>query len=94
MNTHQPSEEPEIRRIDRVLAISAITLIGLAVLCFIAIIVGTQLGADFGTPLWTAVSLLVQWGLPLGIVMFFALIIMNMMRRSRAARAADPGRKR
>ena len=92
MNTHEQTPEPPVRRIDRILAYVAITLVVLAIVCFVAVIIGTVAGADMGTPVWGVVSVTVMYGLPLGVMAFFALLIMNMARRSRAAKAA-PGRK-
>lgn len=91
MNTHEQSPEPQVRRIDRILAYISITSIGLAVICFIAVIAGTAAGADMRTPLWAVVSVVLMYGLPLGIVAFFALLITNMVRRSSATKAS--GRK-
>ncbi len=94
MNTHDQTPEPPVRGIDRFLAYAAITLVAVAVACFVAIIIGTVVKTDFGTPVWTVVSALTMYGLPLGILLFFVLLIMNMVRRSRAATAARGVRKR
>ena len=93
MNTQDQTPEPPVRRIDRWLAFTSITLIALAIICFVAVLIGTTAGADFSGPIWGAVSVVMRLGLPVGVFLFLALLIMNMMRRSRATRAAGPGRK-
>lgn len=76
--------EPEIRAIDRFLSFASLVVIVLAFVCFVAVIVGTAVGVqDFSTPLWQTIFAVMYFGLPLGAVMFFAVIIMNMVRRSR-----------
>lgn len=92
MNTQQPAEPP-IRRIDRILAFTSLSLMVAAVLCFIATIVATPLGADFGNPIWIVVSAVSIYGLILGMALLFTLLIMNMARRSKATKQAG-ARKR
>lgn len=88
MNTSERSDPP-IRSIDRILAFVSITLIAAAILCFIAIIIGTAAGVtDFGSGVWVVVSFVMYYGLPLGVVLFFILLVMNMTRRTRAAKQA------
>lgn len=86
MNSPAP-EDPPIRPLDRLLAFVSVTLIVLAVACFLAIIIATWVGVTDFSGWWVAVSVLMYYGLPLGVVLFFILLIMNMIRRSRAAKA-------
>ncbi|WP_040166184.1 hypothetical protein [Microbacterium gorillae] len=89
MNTSQPAEEPPVQRVDRWLALASITLIVLAVISFFAIIIGTAVGLtheDFQHGVWPAAAAIMTYGLPVGVVLFFILLITNMVRRSRATK--------
>lgn len=86
--TTQNQPEPEIRAIDRALAFVAITLITAGIVCFIIVIVGTTLNANFNA-LWGQIVFgIMYFGLPLGVVLFMTVIITNTVRRSRAAKRA------
>lgn len=87
MSTEQPPTDVPVTRLDRILAISSLVIIVAAVLCFFAVIIGSMLTADFSTPLWTAVSGVMYYGLPVGVLLFFALLISNTVRRSKLAKA-------
>lgn len=93
MNSHDQTPEPPVRRIDRILAFSSITLVGLSILCFIAVMIGTTMKTDMTTPVWSIVSALLLYGLPIGVGLFFVLLVTNMVRRTRATNASRPGRK-
>lgn len=79
-------------RTERILAIAVATLVGLALICFIAVIAGTSLGAGandgFSHGIWPTVFFIQYYGLPLAFLLIVALFIVNGLRRSRAAKAA------
>lgn len=79
-----------VHRIERILAIAVVILIGLALVCFIAVIAGTALGAGandgFSHGVWPTVFFIQYYGLPLAFVLIVALLISNGVRRSRAAK--------
>ena len=63
--------------------------IGLSILCFIVVIIATAAGIrNFGTPPWPTVIILPAIGLPIGLVLMIALIIISGLRRGREARDA------
>ncbi|TIH32703.1 hypothetical protein D4765_15540 [Subtercola vilae] len=60
---------------------------GLSILCFIAVIIGTGVGVrNFGVGVWPIVVVLPIFGFPLAIAFLIALLIVNLVRRSREAR--------
>ncbi|MCU1543413.1 MAG: hypothetical protein JWM50_1278 [Microbacteriaceae bacterium] len=64
--------------------------IGLSVLAIVAVIAGTGLGVrDFDEGVWPTILVLPTVGLPIGFVLLIALIVMNAVRKSRAARDAN-----
>lgn len=83
----------EQSRAEKVLAAMVIASIGLSILCFIAVMIGTATGA-FNDPnalnggVWPVVIVLPLIGLPIGVVLIITLIVVNGVRRRRAAQAA------
>lgn len=79
-----------INQTERILAYGVLVLVGLALICFIAVIVGTTLGAGaddgFSHGIWPAVFFVQYYGLPLAFLLIVALLISNAVRRSRAAK--------
>jgi hypothetical protein len=74
---------------ERILAFMIASAIGLSILCFIIVIIATAAGIrDFGTPPWPTVIILPAIGLPIGLVLMIALIIISGLRRGREARDA------
>lgn len=66
-------------------------IVGLSVVAFFAIIIGTWTGMesdDFSSGIWPTVTLLPLFGLPIGFVLIFALLIVSTRRR-RAGEAGD-----
>ena len=63
---------------------------GLSILAFVAVIIGTATGAGadggFGRGVWPIVLTLPLFGLPLGFLLIIALLVMTGVRRSREAR--------
>lgn len=88
MSTKTPEPDLPVRRVDRILAFSALGIAAASVICFFAIIIGTAVGMqqeDFGSGLWPVVAAVPYWGLPLAFVMIVVLLAMSFIRKSRAA---------
>ena len=88
MSTKSPEPEVPVRRIDRILAFSALGLAAASIICFFAIIIGTAVGmeqADFGAGVWPFIAAIPYWGLPVAFAMIIALLIMSFIRKGRAA---------
>ena len=76
-------------RIERSLAFMIAAVLGLSILSFIAMIIGTAAGVrDFGEGLWPVIIFLPLIGLPIGLLLMIALLIINMRRRLRDARGS------
>lgn len=89
MSTRTPGDDLPIRRIDRILSFMSLGLLALAVVCFLAIMIGTASGmaqADFGSGLWPAVSTTVYIAPILAFAMLMTVLIMTFVRRARAGR--------
>ena len=83
------SDEPQASRLERTLAFMVFSTIGLSILCFLAVIIGTPLHiVDTSALIWQVIIVLPLIGLPLGFALIIALIVINAVRRSRANRAA------
>ena len=81
MSTETPREPS---RLERILAFMVAAIIGLSVIAFFAIIIGTWTGMesdDFSAGIWPTVTLLPLFGLPLGFILIFALLIVSTRRR-------------
>ena len=79
------SENLPVSRLERTLAFMVFSTIGLSILCFLAVIIGSTLG---WAP-WPVIIILPLVGLPIGFVLIIALIAINLVRRSRANRATQ-----
>lgn len=87
MSTQSPEPEVPVRRVDRILAFTALGLAAASIICFFAIIIGTAVGMqqeDFGVGLWPFVAAIPYWGLPVAFVMIIALLAMTFIRKGRA----------
>jgi hypothetical protein len=77
-------------RLERVLAYMVAGVVGLSILAFVAVIIGTAAGAGaddgFSRGVWPAVIWLPYFGLPLGIILIIGLVVASALRRSRDAR--------
>lgn len=62
--------------------------VGLSVICFILIIVGSGAGWDFSQSPLNVIFVLPAIGLPLGLLLVIALIIVSGIRRGREAKDA------
>ena len=86
MNAQNP--EPEVRRLDRIIAFSALGLAAASILCFFAIIIGTAVGMrreDYGAGAWPFIAAIPYWGLPVAFVLIITLLVMSFIRKGRAA---------
>lgn len=77
-------------RVERVLAYMVAATVGLSVIAFFAVMIGTfaGVGADdgFSQGVWPLVLVLPMIGLPIGFLLLIALLIVNGVRRSRESR--------
>jgi uncharacterized membrane protein len=81
-----------INRNERVIAYMIAAIVGLSILAFLSIIIGTAVGLDqaaFTSGIWPAVYVLPEIGLPIGFVLIIVLLILSARRRAREARAAE-----
>jgi len=73
-----------------VLAFMVVSAIGLSIIAFLAVIIGTAAGVtDFSGGVWPVAIVLPAIGLPLGLALVIALIIVSGVRRGREARDAS-----
>lgn len=89
MSTQNAGSDVPVRRIDRILAFTALTLAALSVICFFAIIIGSAVGmnqADFSLGLWPLVAGIPLWGLPVAFVLIITLLVSSFVRKGRAAK--------
>lgn len=80
-------------RAERVLAFMFVGIIGISILAFIAVMIGTLAGAGaddgFSQGVWPIVLTLPLFGLPIAFLLLIALLIVNGVRRTRASRAGS-----
>ena len=80
-------------RAERVLAFMFVGIVGISILAFIAVMIGTLVGAGandgFSQGVWPIVLTLPLFGLPIAFTLLIALIIVNGVRRARASRAGS-----
>lgn len=86
MTTPASGDDLPVRRIDRILAIMSLGLLVLSLLCFVAIIIGSAVKADFGTGVWTTVGVVVYIAPILAFGLLLAVLIMTFVRRARAGK--------
>jgi hypothetical protein len=79
-------EPPSPTRIERSLGFAMVSVIGLSVLAFIALLIARS---NASGPLWEAIALLPLIGLPIAILMLLALLILGIRRRSNATPKDD-----
>ncbi len=80
----------EANRAERTLAFMIAGIIGLSILCIVITIVATLVigASDLHTGIWPAIAFLPEIGLPVGLLLLIALLVLSLRRRSRAARDA------
>jgi len=76
-------------RVERILAFMVASSIGLSLVAFLAVIIGTAAGVtDFSTGVWPVAIVLPAIGLPLGLLLVIALLVISGVRRGREAKDA------
>lgn len=79
-------------RVERVLAAMVAGVVGVSVLCFFVVLIGSWMGQaeaqTSGTGLWTLVIMFPYFGLPAGMLLLIALFIVSAVRRSRENRTS------
>jgi hypothetical protein len=77
-------------RLEKILAYMVAGVVGLSILAFLAVILGTAAGVGdndgFSQGVWPAVLTLPLFGLPIGFLLVIALMIVSGLRRAREAR--------
>jgi hypothetical protein len=77
-------------RAERVLAYMVAATIGISILAFLAVMIGTLTGVGandgFSQGVWPVILVLPLIGLPLGFILLIALLILNGVRRARESR--------
>ncbi len=66
----------------------AAAVIGLSVLAILAVLIAGAAGISTGTGIWVAIALLPLIGLPVGLLLIIAFIVVNAVNRSRHARSS------
>lgn len=81
-------------RTERILAYMVAGVVGLSILAFVAMLIGTASGVGdndgFSQGVWPFVITLPLIGLPLGFLLLIGLLVVNGIRRSREAKAKRP----
>ncbi|WP_354568233.1 multidrug ABC transporter ATPase [Glaciihabitans sp. UYNi722] len=79
-------------RNERVLAFMMLAIVGLSILAFLSVIIGTAAGLnarDFAGGVWPAVFTLPLIGLPIGFILIIVLLVTTARRRGREAKAEE-----
>ncbi|WES64797.1 hypothetical protein P0L94_01705 [Microbacter sp. GSS18] len=86
MSTRTPGDDVPVRPIDRLLAFMSLGLLLLSILAFFAIMIGSSTGADMSTGIWPVLGVLVYIAPVVAFIMLLTVLIMSLVRRSRANR--------
>lgn len=77
-------------RIERILAFMVAGVVGVSLLAFIAVLIGTAVGVGnndgFSQGIWPIVLTFPLFGLPLGFLLVIAVLVISAVHRGRAAR--------
>ncbi|WP_309104289.1 multidrug ABC transporter ATPase [Microbacterium sp.] len=87
MSMQSSGPDVTVRRVDRILAFTALGLAAASVLCFFSIIIGSAVGMDqaaFGEGAWPLIAGIPLWGLPLAFVLIISLLVTSFIRKGRA----------
>jgi len=79
------------QRLERILAFMVASAIGLSIVSFLAVIIASGVGVtgeQFSQPPWPTIIVLPVIGLPLGVIVLIALLIVSGLRRGREAKDA------
>ena len=82
------SNPVESSRIVRILTYMVAASIGLSLVCFFAVIIGTATGADIGSGVWLTVAWIPMIGLPIGFILIIVVLMLTFLRRAREAKDA------
>ncbi|GLJ61846.1 MULTISPECIES: multidrug ABC transporter ATPase [Microbacterium] len=83
----QPSAQPAVRRVDRILAFMSLGIVVLSIGCFLAVIIATASGVtDFSGGAWPVVFLVQMIGPVIAFLLLLTLLVMSFVRRGRASR--------
>jgi hypothetical protein len=75
---------------ERILAYMVASAIGLSLIAFFSVVIGTSAGVrDFTEGLWPAVIVLPMIGLPIGFILIIIVLVLSFMRRARDAKDAS-----
>ena len=83
-----PVSGPRSSRLERTLGGIAAAVIGLSLLAIAAILIASAAGVATGSGIWITVAVLPLIGLPIGLLLIIAFIVVNAVRRSRDARSS------
>lgn len=90
MSTQEPIAA---HRAERILAYMVAATVGLSIAAFLAVMIGTLVGAGandgFSQGIWPFVLVLPLVGLPIGFLLLVTLLIVNGVRRARESRAGS-----
>jgi TRAP-type C4-dicarboxylate transport system permease small subunit len=76
-------------RVQRSLTFMIAAVIGLSVLAFVALLIGMATQTlDYDNQLWQVVFFVPYFGLPIGFVLIFVLLIISIRRRRQDARGS------
>jgi hypothetical protein len=79
-------------RLERILAYMVASAVGLSIISFLAVIIASGVGVtaeQFSQPPWPTVIVLPVIGLPIGVAVLIALLLISSIRRGREARNAS-----
>jgi len=81
-----PAPEPApISRQERIIAYMFAAILGLSIIALFALFIG---GPKATGNVWSAVALVPFLGFPIAILLLIALVVLNIVRRGRAAKVA------
>ena len=83
---------PNPRPVERILAYMVAAAVGLSVLSFLALIIATAAGTtgeQFSAFPWPTIIVLPLVGLPIGLVLMIALLVLTAVRRGRETKDAS-----
>jgi uncharacterized membrane protein len=93
----QPATINDNRR-ERLIAFMVMAMVALSLLAFLAIVIGTAVGAGadngFSQGIWPTVFILPLIALPIGMIMMIILIVTSARRRARETAASTSPSKR
>ncbi|GAA3913568.1 multidrug ABC transporter ATPase [Microbacterium invictum] len=87
MSKQAAGEQLPVRRVDRILAATALGLMVLSIVCFAAIFIGGAAGmehADFGEGLWPVIGTVVYIAPIAGFISLMIVLISTFVRKARA----------